>query len=93
MTDIRTLENLASFLHGYVIKARGEGNEPRRFRAVDLEGLVKTIEYGADPGHVSAILRQMRRTATELAGIDPSLSWLPDWKPRVATPALSSRGA
>src|SRR5690349_13040900 len=85
--NIRTLADLASFLHGYVIKAGGKGNEPRRFRAVNLEGLIKTLEDSDGPEHAMAVVQLMRRQSTELAAIDPSLSWLPDWKPRVAVQA------
>ncbi len=87
----RTLADLRSFLHGYVIKAGGEGNEPRRFRAANLVGLIDTIRRPAGPYHDYSVVQIMRRQSTELAAIDPSLFWLPDWKPRVAVNAGSDR--
>ena len=87
----RTLADLASFLHGYVIKAGGEGNEPRRLRAVNLEGLAETLPKAADADHAYAIVQLMHRQAAELAELDPDLAWLPDWRPRVAVPMKGER--
>ncbi|MBR0875012.1 hypothetical protein JQ633_31960 [Bradyrhizobium tropiciagri] len=85
----RSLSDLASFLHGYVIKAQGDDDETRgrRGRAANLEGLAKTLPDAANADHAYAIVVLMRQQAAELAERDPTLSWLPEWKPRVAVSA------
>lgn len=68
----RSAADLRSWLHGY--RLRSAGNLARSTRASIIIG-------GLDEGHSTPM---MKRAARELAGLDPSLSWLPDWKPRVA---------
>ena len=77
LTQPRSLSDLRAFLHGYRI--RSAGNLARSTRASIIIG-------GLDEGHMTPM---MRRAASELAERDPSLSWLPDWKPRVAVSAAA----
>lgn len=77
----RTLPELHSFLHGYSIRHPGEQGHPFVSRAYIVMGAVKRGNWSAPA----------RLAAQELAELDPSLSWLPAWKPRV-TVAACSRG-
>jgi hypothetical protein len=73
----RTLTDLRRFLHSYRI--RNAGHQTRTTRA--------SIIYGAlDDGTTSPLTQ---RAARELADLDPSLSWLPSWKPRARVVAAS----
>lgn len=82
--ELRTLAELRSFLHGYRIKASGK--LPRSARASIIIEAIDTLTGAhpptADQAYVIAL--NMTRAARELAELDPSISWLPDWKPRVA---------
>jgi hypothetical protein len=77
LTQPRTLFGLRSFLHGYRIKAGDD--VARTVRASIIIGCI-------DNGHVG---EWSRRAARELAELDPSLSWLPAWKPRERVAAIT----
>lgn len=79
LTHPRSLSDLRSFLHGYRIKARSNGKAGRVQRASIIINLI-------DCRHLAS--PYLHRAARELAELDPSLSWLPGWKPRVAIQAL-----
>lgn len=83
VTQPRSLSDLRSFLHGYRIKAPDD--KPRLARASIIIAGADTL-LNDRPGIAQAysVTLDMQRAARELARLDPSLSWLPDWKPRVA---------
>jgi hypothetical protein len=85
-TQPRSLSDLRSWLHGYRIKTEGDA---QRTRASIIIGLIDSVINGADLGHRAPA---MDRAARELAELDPSLSWLPGWKPRVAVPLTKGEG-
>jgi len=76
LTQPRSLSDLRSFLHGYRIKNTSAINEPN-VRASRASVIIRHIDEGKTSPH-------MHRAAHELAALDPSLSWLPAWKPRVS---------
>lgn len=80
--DIRTLAELRSFLHGYRIKASGK--LPRSARASIIIEAIDTLANDPLPDTAALLQLHMQRAARELAELDPSMAWLPDWKPRVA---------
>jgi hypothetical protein len=83
MTDLpRTLADLRSILHGYRIKAGKE--TPQSIMASTIIEGIDNLLSGVPADQAYHITLNMQRAARELAEIDPSLAWLPDWKPRVA---------
>lgn len=80
LTQPRSLSDLRSWLHGYRIKAAGD--LARTSRASIIIG---TLDIGL-------ISVATDRAARELAELDPSLAWLPTWKPRVSVPVAKGEG-
>lgn len=88
LTQLRSLSDLRSFLHSYRIRAPDD--KPRSARASTIiAGIDAILNESPTADRSYLIMLDMHRAARELAGLDPSLSWLPDWKPRVAVKGVS----
>lgn len=89
--QIRTIPDLQSFLHSYSIRyaLKHPGEETGQVRTpcqTIIDGL-NTVRTVRDPMQIADVTKAVRRCANGLAELDPALSWLPTWKPRVAVEA------
>ena len=87
VTQPRSVSDLQSFLHSYSIKHPDEDGKPFTTRCQTIVNGYKVLKEAQTLDQAEAVADSMQKAARQLAELDPALSWLPTWKPRVAVEA------